>query len=485
VNTVQPAYAQLIESFGGEDSPEWATEAARLVAEHESAKAGAAKQIALSGGDIARIMSNQKTQWTQDMRWLATMDIHAMFLMVSGNAASPAAHAQNECRLGSEEMAAWYNSNFNMSTQLASIYRFILGRRSEYADLDQYNEQERKRKRDEELSTTYKTRTAVKDTLIALFAPYVKVSKFPWTNLAKVLVNNKLVISNFVPDHEFPNFGSSHSDDHTTDQYKALYYALEETHSEKRITVTKLDDWPAGGAEDVALITDRCGEVILSLAAARDGAAGPSAEEIGGDGSSGGNGGKRTATGAGLDDGRGKKRGTRVPVSRSGGGAVRKQKRAPKSAPVITDDSDNLDVSPSLPGRAPSENSIISSLNPSAQPPQSNTPQMPISQPRPKPRFSSSLPLTSAPSPTSVHGNGASHWGSAGDWVNFGTEQELNALAGQLHLPDLGGSLGVNFNTQQMPTVYSNPGPFAEPSTSSTGVSPSPGDLFQWASFVG
>ncbi|KAF9504577.1 hypothetical protein BS47DRAFT_1401260 [Hydnum rufescens UP504] len=40
VNMVQPAYAQLIESFGGEESPEWATEAARLIAEHESAKVG-------------------------------------------------------------------------------------------------------------------------------------------------------------------------------------------------------------------------------------------------------------------------------------------------------------------------------------------------------------------------------------------------------------------------------------------------------------
>jgi hypothetical protein len=41
VNMVQPAYAHLIKSFGGEESPEWATEAAWLIAEHESVKVGA------------------------------------------------------------------------------------------------------------------------------------------------------------------------------------------------------------------------------------------------------------------------------------------------------------------------------------------------------------------------------------------------------------------------------------------------------------
>ncbi|KAF9511327.1 hypothetical protein BS47DRAFT_1363848, partial [Hydnum rufescens UP504] len=216
-----------------------------LIAEHESAKVGATKLVAQSGGDIARVMANQKDKWTHDMQWLATMDIHMMFLMVTGNAASPAAHAQNECRLGSEEMAAWYNSNFTMSTQLANIYRFILSRRSRYAELDQFNEEQGKRKHDEDLSTTYKTRTAIKDTLIGLFSPFVKMTKFPWTNLAKVLVQNKLIISNFVPNDEFRT-SARHSQILTHHQYS------EESSPEKKIVITKVDNWPVGEAEDVA-----------------------------------------------------------------------------------------------------------------------------------------------------------------------------------------------------------------------------------------
>ncbi|KAF9517746.1 hypothetical protein BS47DRAFT_1359509 [Hydnum rufescens UP504] len=330
VNMVQPAYAQLIESFGGEESPEWATEAAQLIAEHESVKVGATKLVAQSGGDIAWIMANQKDKWTHDMQWLATMDIHTMFLMVTGNAASPAAHAQNECRLGSKEMAAWYNSNFTMSTQLANIYRFILSCHSRYAELDQFNEEQGKRKHDEDLSTTYKTRTAIKDTLIGLFSPFVKMTKFPWTNLAKVLVQNKLIISNFVPNDEFPNFGTSLSDLHTTNQYKTLYYALEESSPEKKIVITKVDNWPVGEAEDVALIMDRHGEVILSLAAARDYTAQHGAGETGG--GEGSKGVKRSRMDAGLDD----RRGNKTTVGK-------RKKAAVKSVALIQDESEDAD----------------------------------------------------------------------------------------------------------------------------------------------
>ncbi|KAF9520257.1 hypothetical protein BS47DRAFT_1357488 [Hydnum rufescens UP504] len=66
-NVVRPAYLKLIESFGGEDSDTWAAEATRLIAEHDGVKAAAAKQIAQSGGDIARIMSAQKEKWQHMM----------------------------------------------------------------------------------------------------------------------------------------------------------------------------------------------------------------------------------------------------------------------------------------------------------------------------------------------------------------------------------------------------------------------------------
>ncbi|KAF9503478.1 hypothetical protein BS47DRAFT_1369507 [Hydnum rufescens UP504] len=429
VNMVQPAYAQLIESFGGEESPEWATEAVRLIAEHESAKVGATKLVAQSTGDIAWIMANQKDKWTHDMQWLATMDIHTMFLMVTGNAASPAAHAQNECCLGSEEMAAWYNSNFTMSTQLVNIYRFILSPHSRYAELNQFNEEQGKRKRDEDLSTMYKTRTAIKDTLIGLFSPFVKMTKFPWTNLTKVLVQNKLIISNFVLNNEFLNFGI----------IKHCTMCSKESSPEKKIVITKVDNWPVGEAEDVALITDRHGEVIFSLAAAQDYTAWHGAGETGG--GEGSKGVKQSRMDTGLDD----RRGNKTTVGK-------RKKAAVKSVALIQDeleDADWVDNLLSFGSRAASHDSSNSSSIPRSHSSLHNQQQLP-NQPRPKPRFTSSLSVTTALPPVL---NGLGHLGNVN--INLGsgfldqwTEEELDVVARQIGYQGFGDSSSMNLNGQ-------------------------------------
>ncbi|KAF9503574.1 hypothetical protein BS47DRAFT_1369442 [Hydnum rufescens UP504] len=356
VNMVQPAYAQLIESFGGEESPEWATEPAQLIAEHESVKVGATKLVHNPVVTLHGLWPIKRTSGHMILQWLATMDIHTMFLMVTGNAASPAAHAQKECRLGSKEMAAW---------------------------------------------------TAIKDTLIGLFSPFVKMTKFPWTNLTKVLVQNKLIISNFVPNNEFPNFGMSLSDLHTTDQYKTLYYALEESSPEKKIVITKVDNWPVGEAEDVALITDRHGEVILLLAAAQDYTARHGAGETGG--GEGSKGVKWSGMDTGLDD----RRGNKTTVGK-------RKKAAVKSVALIRDeseDADSVDNLLSFGSRAASHDSSNSSSIPRGHSSLHNQQQLP-NQPHPKPCFTSSLSITTAPLPVL---NGLGHLEN----VNIGKRERI------------------------------------------------------------
>ncbi|KAF9508448.1 hypothetical protein BS47DRAFT_1397761 [Hydnum rufescens UP504] len=282
-NVVRPAYLKLIESFGGKDSDTWAAEATRLITEHDGVKAAAAKQIAQSGGDIARIMSAQKEKWTHNMQWLATMDVHAMFIMVSGNAASPAAHVQNECRLGSIEMSKWFNTKFSMAAEISDIYHFILSKRSQHEALCEFTAEESQKKRAFDLSNVYKTWTAVKGMLAALFRPYVEFSVFPWTNLAKILIEHKLILRNFLPNAQFPNFSSEYSDHYGTSHWKALYFALQDTNPERKVTLSSLDDWPEGDASDILLIVDHNGDVILSLKGARDAASKKKIRELSSD----------------------------------------------------------------------------------------------------------------------------------------------------------------------------------------------------------
>ncbi|KAF9505347.1 hypothetical protein BS47DRAFT_1400460 [Hydnum rufescens UP504] len=183
-----------------------------------------------------------------------------------------------------------------MPMQLADIYWFILVQHLQYQELHEFMEDDALKKQNEDLSNVYKTRTTVKDRLICLFRPFVKMSVFPWTNLAKILIWHKLSITNFVLDREFPNFGSSYVDGHSTDEFRALYFALEEMNPDNRIGVSQLDNWPDSDADDIALITDREGAVILSLQTVRD-----SVAKKGSEGSSG-LGVKRSEGDAGLYD---------------------------------------------------------------------------------------------------------------------------------------------------------------------------------------
>jgi hypothetical protein len=397
LHTVKPAYTALIESFGGEDTDEWMEEAERLVVEHEGAKASAAKQVAQSGGDVARVMSSQKDKWTHDMRWLATMDIHTLFIMVTGNAASAAAHGQNACQLGSEEIADWYKSKFDMKTQLADIYRFILARRSQFDELRDFTQDEMAQKRMDELSNVYKTRTAVKDRLIQLFKPFVKLSVFPWTNLSKILVQNQLVITNIVPDNEFKDFGSSYSDNHTTEEFKALYFALEEKNPMKQITVSKLDNSPDSAMEDIALIIDRDGKVMLTLQAAKDGLASKGFEE------SRVSGVKRSGVDTGLETSGTLKRLRGAPVmkgdavgrSRRNPKSMRKGLGPPKSLPFISAEDDGSPVPESITSRSYRTSGVsdVSDDSELAESPNigPSQPRLPQPQPRPKPRYSAPL----------------------------------------------------------------------------------------------
>ncbi|KAF9511901.1 hypothetical protein BS47DRAFT_1363541 [Hydnum rufescens UP504] len=359
-NVVRPAYLKLIESFGGKDSDTWAAEATRLIMEHDGVKAAAAKQIAQSGGDITWIMSAQKEKWTHDMQWLATMDVHAMFIMVSGNAASPAAHAQNECRLGSIEMSEWFNAKFSMAAEISDIYPRGIAR--------VYTEESQK-KRAFDLSNVYKTQTAVKGMLAALFRPYVEFLVFPWTNLAKILIEHKLILRNFLPNAQFPNFGSEYSDHYGTSHWKALYFALQDTNPERKVTLSSLDDWPEGDASDIPGARDAASKKVAG-------------------GSSGGGAKQRNAGDSLVDGGVTKKiRELSSDLRKGTKRAKGKQKLTLLSSAYINSESDNaVESDPS----GPSEVHLGNELQP---------------QPKPRPHFSNSQAspsvsgVTSAPPP--------------------------------------------------------------------------------------
>ncbi|KAF9504178.1 hypothetical protein BS47DRAFT_1368974 [Hydnum rufescens UP504] len=125
---------------------------------------------------------------------------------------------------GSIEMSEWLNTKFLMAAKISDIYCFILSKHSQHK---------------------------------ALF--------LPWMNLVKILIKHKLILRNFLPNAQFPNFGSEYSDHYGTSHWKALYFTLQDTNPERKVTPSSLNDWPEGDALDILLIVDYNGDVILLM----------------------------------------------------------------------------------------------------------------------------------------------------------------------------------------------------------------------------
>ncbi|KAF9519120.1 hypothetical protein BS47DRAFT_1388535 [Hydnum rufescens UP504] len=203
-------------------------------------------------------------------------------------------------------MSEWFNAKFSMAAEISDIYHFILSKRSQHEALREFTAEESQKKRAFDLSNVYKTRTAIKGMLAALFRPYVEFSVFPWMNLAKILIEHKL-----------------------------------DTNPERKVTLSSLNDWPEGDASDIPLIVDHNGDVILSLKGARDAAS----KKVAG-GSSGGGAKRRNASDSLVDGGVTKKIRELSSESKEGDPRGPKESGSRHPSAYINSESDNAVETP-------------------------------------------------------------------------------------------------------------------------------------------
>jgi hypothetical protein len=113
------------------------------------------------------------------------------------------------------------------------------------------------------------------------------------------------------------------------------------------------------------------------------------------------------------------------------------------------EDADLVDNLLSFGSRATSHDSSNSSSIPHSHLSLHNQ-QQPPNQPHPKPHFTSSLSVTAAPPPVL---NGLGHLENVNinlgsGFINLGTEEELDVLAGQIGYQGFGDGLSMNLNGQ-------------------------------------
>jgi hypothetical protein len=92
------------------DSAEWKAKAEQLIEDHRSMKATAAIAIAQQPSDVGRAMKQTIQRWEDDLKWLATLNVHGLAIMVSG-IPDPATSKHNSMICGSKPMHDWATAN--------------------------------------------------------------------------------------------------------------------------------------------------------------------------------------------------------------------------------------------------------------------------------------------------------------------------------------------------------------------------------------
>ncbi|KAF9513396.1 hypothetical protein BS47DRAFT_1393378 [Hydnum rufescens UP504] len=216
---IQPAYRSLILEHGGEDSAEWKKKAKELVEQHNASKAAQAAAIALSPAAMGKVIKQTTKCWTNDLKWMATMNIHGFCALFSG-IPDEAASKHNAVFTGTPVMKAWLDESFPKdSTLLKMIHSHILVYQGE-----QRLQRDMRRKVPK---TMHMMRKEISEELQNLLKPFVgHVPRVPWATLPRFLANNHLKMENWVTELDFPNLMSLDVSVVRMDSWKKLWRAF-------------------------------------------------------------------------------------------------------------------------------------------------------------------------------------------------------------------------------------------------------------------
>ncbi|KAF9511897.1 hypothetical protein BS47DRAFT_1394735 [Hydnum rufescens UP504] len=195
---IQPAYCELIAAHSGEESDAWKKKSKELVDQHNASKAAQAFDIALSPATMGKVIKQTMKCWKDDLKWMATMNIHGFHGIISG-VPDEVASKQNALFTSSPAMKDWLTLSFPKdSTSLKMIHSHILVYQGQHL-----LHQNQKQKIPKSMHLMQKE---ISEELNNLLTPLIgQVLRIPWASLPQFLVNNELKIENWVTESEFPS----------------------------------------------------------------------------------------------------------------------------------------------------------------------------------------------------------------------------------------------------------------------------------------
>ncbi|KAF9506294.1 hypothetical protein BS47DRAFT_1399612 [Hydnum rufescens UP504] len=183
------------------NSAEWKKKAKELVEQHNAPKAAQAAAIALSPAAMGKVIKQTTKCWTDDLKWMATMNIHGFCALFSG-IPDEAASKHNAVFTGTLVMKAWLDESFPKDSMLLKmIHSHILVYQGE-----QWLQRDMRWKVPKTMHMMWKE---ISEELQNLLKPFVgHVPRVPWATLPRFLANNHLKMENWVTELDFPNLMS-------------------------------------------------------------------------------------------------------------------------------------------------------------------------------------------------------------------------------------------------------------------------------------
>jgi hypothetical protein len=107
-------------------SEAWKQKAKELVAEHTKCKIATAQKISLNAAELGSQMKSLNKRWSDDVKWGAKLNMHIMYIIISGNP-NITASKHNTMVCGTSAMQKWCKVELPVQTPLLpKIHSYII-----------------------------------------------------------------------------------------------------------------------------------------------------------------------------------------------------------------------------------------------------------------------------------------------------------------------------------------------------------------------
>ncbi|KAF9504037.1 hypothetical protein BS47DRAFT_1401817 [Hydnum rufescens UP504] len=259
---IKPTYLALISEHGGSQSEAWKRKVKELVAEHMKHKVVTAQKISLNAAELGSQMKSLNKRWSDDIKWGAKLNMHIMYIIISGNP-DVAASKHNTMVCGMSAMQKWCKAELPVQTSLLpKIHLYIIATEG----LMGIRPTQAPKQMPPDMHAKRTVCTAELTRLFEECSGATVGSKFPWGMTPAFLIRHHLWIKNWPATREFPDMLGFTVSSVRTEHWTNLWNRLFTVDDNKRLTVKRLEPPEDQALQPTTMLVHNSDDLTLRVA---------------------------------------------------------------------------------------------------------------------------------------------------------------------------------------------------------------------------